>query len=551
MSNATVTPQARAHGWNIHFLAGMDQFAGLFHPPGSDTLRYRDVVDELRLCFELPHSSSAPEPTDPWSGIAFGHVGFVNVDRELPSPSFPSFIWGEHLDLHVSAPEREPSTDPMQPCFSRYHVVRHNDCDLPTAEPLETHMRAGCATHIPYPSLRQDGRYLPPNKGSKDPSFTQLPYRKTIRPRGSPSPSKRSASGSVSPTKDNSGGSQVVTGDDDVASLITPPLMMDMSVEDARQTMATFRTSCLVESNRCAVSGKGRGWCASPAVGPGVQACHIVPQQHYHVYPLPEAFSSEHRYSHRRLREAWRRTWLAKNGILLSKTLHELFDLRLFSIHPDTLRVRIFVPFDILEEYHGRTAQLPPNVDRRALRHHYEMCCIENMAAEMPLREQMPQSYAGARSIPASTLESDSHITSMSPESTRGINDELTSAQTGDPSKRRARQAQDNADMPDLASLQSASFSAKEISADTPDSDKYSLDDQVMLERGKRCTVAGPSTYPRKRQRISDCEDTAWAGVADDKALNDAQSLHVSMPLSIERFLAEGSNLIDDEYTHG
>ncbi|EFY88206.1 hypothetical protein MAC_05679 [Metarhizium acridum CQMa 102] len=491
MSDATVTPQARAHGWNIHFLAGIDHFAGLFHPPGSGTLRYRHIIDKLRLCFELPHSSSAPEPSDPWKGIAFGHVGFVNAGP-------------------------------------------------------------GCATHIPYPSLRQDSRYLPPNKGSKDPNFTQLPYRKTIRPRGSPSPSKRSASGSVSPTKDNCGGSQAVTGDDDVTSLITPPMMMDMSVEDARQTMATFRTSCLVESNRCAVSGKGRGWCASPAVGPGVQACHIVPQQHYHVYPLPEAFSSEQRYSHRRLREAWRRTWQAKNGILLSKTLHELFDLRLFSIHPDTLRVRIFVPFDFLEEYHDRTAQLPPNVDRRALRHHYEMCCIEKMAAEMPLREQIIQSYAGARSIAASTLESDSHITSMSPESTRGLNDEQTSAQTGDPSKRRVRQAQDNANTPDLASHKSASFSANEISAVTPDFDKYGPDNQVMLERCKRCTVAGPSTYPRKRQRILKRENSTWTGVADNKALNDALDLHVfaSMPLSIERFLAERSNLTDDEDTH-
>ncbi|GAB0139179.1 hypothetical protein EsDP_00007392 [Epichloe bromicola] len=321
--------------------------------------------------------------------------------------------------------------------------------------------------------------------------------------------------------------------------------------------MANFRTSCLVESNRCAVSGKGRGWCASSAVGPGVQACHIVPQQHYHIYPLPEPFSSEHRYSPRRLREAWRRTWLARNGILLSKTLHKLFDLRLFSIHPDTLRVRIFVPCDFLEEYHGRTAQLPPNVDRRALRHHYEMCCIENMAAEMPLREQVPQSYTGAMSIAsggASAPESNSHITSMSPEGTRGTNDELTSTQTGDPSKRQARQAHDNADTSDSVSPYSASFSADEILAVTPDSDKYGSDgsdDQAMPQRGQRRIVARPSTYPQKRQRLSGHKDTAWAGVADNETLNDAQGAHVfaTMPFSIERFLVERSNLTDDEET--
>lgn len=410
MTSTTVTPRARVLGWNIHLLAGTERFAGLYHPPGSDTLRYRDMIDEIRLCFKPPLMASAPDPTDAWNGIAFGHLGVVNVDRGQPSPSPPSFVWGASLDLPVSAPERERSTDPMQRCVSRYQVVRHDDCDLPVAEPLETHIQAGCATHILFPYLRQDSRYLPPNKGSKDPNFAQLPHRRIQRLRGSSaSPLKRSVSGSASSTRDSSGGSQAVSGDDDVASLIIPPMMMDMSAAQARQIMANFRTSCLVDRNRCAVSGKGRVWYAnSAAVGPGVQACHIVPQQHYHTYPLPETFGSEHKYSHRRLQEAWRRTWNARNGILLSKTLHELFDLRLFSIHPDTLRVRIFVPYDFLEEYHGRTAQLPPDVDRKALRHHYEMCCIENMAAEMPLSEQILQSHTGAMSIAsggASALE--------------------------------------------------------------------------------------------------------------------------------------------------
>ena len=52
---------------------------------------------QLRLCFELPHGSSAPEPTDPWSGIAFGHVGFVKADGGWPSRSLRSFVWGAHL----------------------------------------------------------------------------------------------------------------------------------------------------------------------------------------------------------------------------------------------------------------------------------------------------------------------------------------------------------------------------------------------------------------------------------------------------------------------
>jgi hypothetical protein len=48
------------------------------------------------------------------------------------------------------------------------------------------------------------------------------------------------------------------------------------------------------------------------------------------------------------------------------------------------------MPYDILLAYHGRKAKVQRRVDRAALRHHYEMCCIENMAAKMPFVEQMP-----------------------------------------------------------------------------------------------------------------------------------------------------------------
>ncbi|KAL6789504.1 hypothetical protein GGI42DRAFT_337636 [Trichoderma sp. SZMC 28013] len=42
-------------------------------------------------------------------------------------------------------------------------------------------------------------------------------------------------------------------------------------------------------------------------------------------------------------------------------------------------------------EYHGRKATLPKHVDRNALCHHYEMCCIENMIADMPLVDQLSE----------------------------------------------------------------------------------------------------------------------------------------------------------------
>lgn len=124
------------------------------------------------------------------------------------------------------------------------------------------------------------------------------------------------------------------------------------------------------------------------AVGPGVEACHIIPQQHYHLYPSPGCEQGGNDgpvdQSPRRLQEAWHNTWRPNNGILLMKHLHEFFDARLFSIHPRTLRVRVFVPYDVLTEFNGRKASIPTTVDRKALRHHYEMCCIENMAAQRP-----------------------------------------------------------------------------------------------------------------------------------------------------------------------
>lgn len=284
-----------------------------------------------------------------------------------------------------------------------------------TNSPLTEITPAGCARHIPRPSRRRDPRYLPPKKSSADPRFARLPLRRTMRSRGgSQSPSKkRSASGSTSPRKDVAADA-VPNEEDSVASLVAPP-DLDIAADVARQTINTFRSSCLVASRRCAVTGKGKSWCVSPAVGPSLQACHIVPQQHYHVYPDMDNDPSElDSYSPRRLREAWQRTWSPQNGILLLSHLHELFDDRLFSIHPDTLRVRAFVPYDVILDYHGTVARVPASVDRAALRHHYDMCCVENMAANLPLLEPFSSPSTGISSPGSSTIEHRVNLQSLS-----------------------------------------------------------------------------------------------------------------------------------------
>ncbi|KAK7414161.1 hypothetical protein QQX98_006947 [Neonectria punicea] len=372
----------RVHGWNVHFLAGQNpfHFAGLFQAEGSDLVTFRDVVDELRLCFEF--TNAAPEQ-DLWGDIAFSLTG-----RPSSSGSW-SFVAEQDLDQPVPS---LPSSNPKQPNILRYHLVHHksSDCNLPSNSLLVAHLKAKCAQHLPRPARRRDPRYLPPKKPSSDARFSRMPLRRTLKSRaGSQSPSKRSASGSVSPRKDGLNDANDAN-DEDVASMVTPPTM-DIAVDFATKTIAAFRSSCLVSASRCAVSGKGESWCNSPTIGPALQACHIVPQQHYHVYPgidIPDDdVDGNSEGSPRHLQEAWQQTWSPKNGILLMSHFHELFDQRLFSIHPETFRIRAFVPYDVLIEYNGRQACMPLNIDPNALRHHYDMCCIENMAAQLPLVE--------------------------------------------------------------------------------------------------------------------------------------------------------------------
>lgn len=70
------------------------------------------------------------------------------------------------------------------------------------------------------------------------------------------------------------------------------------------------------------------------------------------------------------------------NGLLLSATMHQCFDTRILLIDRDTGRIRAFMPYDLITDYYGKKANLPRGIDRRALRHHYDMCCMENMAAK-------------------------------------------------------------------------------------------------------------------------------------------------------------------------
>lgn len=292
----------------------------------------------------------------------------------------------------------------------------------------------------------------------------------------------------------------------------------------------------------------------NPNVGPAVQACHIVPQQHYHVYPVPRAFTADSRYSPRRLREAWDRTWSAKNGLLLLSHLHELFDARLFSIHPETLRIRVFVPYDVILDYHGSVAQLSPVVDRRALRHHYDMCCIENMAAEMPLSEQPLVSEADATSPASGTrspLDFDSRphlpINLSAQGGSNTGNQQQSKHGPGDPSKRaRSTQDQDqDAEEPqlvftdDVPTADGSSASSSHRCATSPPDQE----DEALREREREVCLlneAGDSNGT-KRRRIAASGDSVLVhdGSEPDDAFHDPQWEGSITPWNSRAFLAD------------
>ncbi|KAF9766743.1 hypothetical protein IL306_000816 [Fusarium sp. DS 682] len=207
-----------------------------------------------------------------------------------------------------------------------------------------------------------------------------MPFRRREKPRTDSQSPKRDNSGSASPDKEGFEEGQ------DISDMIVPVTEEEINRSYAQRIMDSFRSSVMVSAKRCAVSGKGQSWCVSPAIGPSLPACHIIPQQQFHLYPGSQS-SDDTRFSSRMLREAWMSTWAPSNGILMMSLIHDLFDSRLLSIHPETLRIRAFVPYDAILDYHGCVAKVPEDVDRAALAHHYQMCCIENMAAKMPYQE--------------------------------------------------------------------------------------------------------------------------------------------------------------------
>lgn len=110
--DTSTTPGMRSEGWNLHLLAtsSAESFAGLYQHPGNQFLTFRDLVDELRLCFDDDAN---------WEGVAFG------LNKRCRSHGFPLFLTEEELDTVIPC---LPQPDPQQQAVVKYHIVRHAGC---------------------------------------------------------------------------------------------------------------------------------------------------------------------------------------------------------------------------------------------------------------------------------------------------------------------------------------------------------------------------------------------------------------------------------------
>lgn len=162
MASAAVTPRLRTLGWNVHLLYGPEgeHFAGLFHPPGSDSLSYRDVIQELRLCFDLLYDADANAgPNDAWENVAFQVINPVSNSpqplRNAPTTAAfsPRMVCGQGLDQSVLTIPADPTLPLARPPVVRLHVVRHSECPITAEQPLAAHLQGMSNGRLPMHGL--------------------------------------------------------------------------------------------------------------------------------------------------------------------------------------------------------------------------------------------------------------------------------------------------------------------------------------------------------------------------------------------------------------
>ncbi|KAL1877008.1 hypothetical protein Daus18300_002617 [Diaporthe australafricana] len=170
---------------------------------------------------------------------------------------------------------------------------------------------------------------------------------------------------------------------------IRTEVKIPQNLQGAEEAIKGFYAISNNSGRCCAISGLGRYSHDNSALawsGPGLTILHIIPPQHFEIYPIDTSGVDE---KDDELTKKWRMTWHTReNGIALLNHFHALWKARLVAIEPTTLRVRCFGPYNSITAYDGKKAHFSvstlPNKD--ALRWHYNMCIHENITAKQAPR---------------------------------------------------------------------------------------------------------------------------------------------------------------------
>lgn len=306
---------------NVDFLDGNAQtFAGLYVLKGS-TLSVAEALNMLKASFEFTFSASSADVNgEEWSW------GIYPFQEELSDEAF---------SIHK----------PIAP--GRYLVVRR----------LERRDNAGgehvfdqCCTRVEQAIAKPPPRYRP---------MTDAPILFAHNVQG--------------------GNQQKSTESrDEVSELLE-------AVRDAREAQQRFHSLSNLFGHRCAISGRGRHSAGNSQItwyDPSLKMGHIIPPQHFDVFPVPRLDMEK---GDDEVARKWAMTWNPQeNGIVLLDHFHALWKARLVAIEPSTLEIRCFGPYDSIARYEGKKATFCGVPNKEALRWHYDVCVYENITAKQP-----------------------------------------------------------------------------------------------------------------------------------------------------------------------
>lgn len=134
----------RTQGWNTEFLATPNHlvFAGLYQHHEHVFTTFRDILDEMRLCFEIPYDDERLREDD-WEHVAFGLVTAPVGDG---GGGMPCVVEGRGLDMLVPSLPGYLEASFEDRAVAQYCVFEHRNCSLNTHTTLKSHIQGSFHT---------------------------------------------------------------------------------------------------------------------------------------------------------------------------------------------------------------------------------------------------------------------------------------------------------------------------------------------------------------------------------------------------------------------